>query len=132
MCLKREKLKILKKGVISVRYKTDGLFNINIWGNRKYISLCVYFIVCFFGVCICVQYFFDAAKNQTSNETYLTGLIKSSSKVHEEYMHVKTELSYGLLKKLAIIIVAHDFHQFHSNSEELSHLSYLPILYLSK
>ena len=79
-----------------------------------------------FGICIYIQYFFDALRNQTLNKNYLLELIKKRSKVHgmnmscELALHLtnqkhflkticQNEFGYGLFTKLPKLIVVCDF-----------------------
>ena len=54
----------------------------------------------FFVVCIFVQYFFDAVKNQFSNKKYILELIKKGSKVHEKNLSRERFLKFGPIKNI--------------------------------
>ena len=102
--------------------------------NRRWISLCFYFTIFFFGGCIYAQFFFDTASNKSSSKKYPQELIKKINSLWKKYVKwtcFKVWLmiknfpktishSYHLFTKLPI--VSRYFSPAFSDSKEVSYL----------
>ena len=93
---------VLRRKLLIINFefciKKAGLFNISLWDKWIYIYIYIYIYIFVFNssfeVCNYAQWFFDVARNETSNIKYILELIKRRPKVHEKNISREWALNF--------------------------------------